>query len=168
MLTPYRRHLNSCPHKSMGQRRCRCPIWVNGRVRGVLIRKSLKTLNWDAALRISREWEDAGEEKTLGISVSDACKRFYADCVARRLSESSLAKYRLLTEEFKEMFTGMMAEVRLDDLRGYRERWKLAPITEYKKLERLRTFMRFCKDSDWIESNPAKLLKPPKGGWPGL
>jgi site-specific recombinase XerD len=31
-----------------------------------------------------------------------------------------------------------------------------------KTLERLRSFFNFCLDSDWIEKNPAKALKPAK------
>ena len=85
----------------MGQRKCKCPIWVNGRVRGEIVRKSLKTRNWETALRIARKWEDKGEEKALGFSVFEACDRFYADCVAQRLSNSFLRKYNLLCNELK-------------------------------------------------------------------
>jgi len=147
----------------MGQRKCRCSIWVHGKVKGAFIRKALGTRSWEAAARIVREWEDDGKEKALGISVSEACERFYADCVARRLSESSLGKYRLLVAELKREFDGTIGSVSVDDLREYREKWQLAPVTAYKKLERLKTFFRFGEDSGWIDSNPAKILKPPKG-----
>jgi integrase len=163
MLTAYRRHLKSCPHTAMGQRKCKCPIWANGRVRGTLIRKSLKTRNWEAAGKIIREWECSGLESVEGVSVENACERFWSDCVARKLSYSSLRKYALLTKELKGVYKGSLCSVSLEDLRGYRESWKLAPITSRKKLERLRTFFRFCQESGWIQSNPARLLKAPVG-----
>jgi integrase/recombinase XerD len=46
-------------------------------------------------------------------------------------------------------------------MRAYRETWAMAPASARKKLERLRTFFRFCVDSGWTWENPAKLIKPP-------
>lgn len=46
-------------------------------------------------------------------------------------------------------------------MRRYREKWEIAPISAHKKLERLRTFFRFCIDSQWMHTNPAKGIKPP-------
>jgi integrase len=133
-------------------------------MRGELVRKSLKTTNWEAAARIVREWETSGAEKVQGLSVSDACDRFRADCVARRLSDSSLRKYALLIDDLKSEFGNkMVGSISLDDLRAYREVWKCAPITARKRLERLRTFFKFCHESGWIDSNPARLLKAPIG-----
>ena len=36
------------------------------------------------------------------------------------------------------------------------------PIAASKKLERLRAFLGFCRDRNWIDENPAKKLKSPK------
>jgi hypothetical protein len=43
MLILYRRHKQSCAHRSEGRnyRRCRCPIWVDGSLAGQEIRKAL-------------------------------------------------------------------------------------------------------------------------------
>jgi integrase/recombinase XerD len=38
----------------------------------------------------------------------------------------------------------------------------MAPISARKKLERLRTFFRFCMESGWVRENPAKLIKAPQ------
>ena len=163
MLTAYRRHLKSCSHRSAGFRKCKCPVWANGVIRGEFVRKALKTDSWETAQKIIREWENSGKEKAQGMAVAEACERFYADCVARRLSKASLRKYALLTNELKREFGGKIGSLSLDDLRGYRERWSVAPITARKKLERLKTFFRFCNEAGWIQSNPAKLLKAPQG-----
>lgn len=53
-------------------------------------------------------------------------------------------------------------KVTVDDLAKFREKWDLAPSTAGKKLERLRSFFKFCVDRGWIEKNPAKSLRPPK------
>lgn len=93
-----------------------------------------------------REWEDEGKEKALAILTSEACDRFYADCVARRLSESSHGKYRLLMDELKGEFQGIHREFSAGEVRRFRETWKFAAITTAKKLERLRTFFKFGVD----------------------
>jgi integrase len=36
------------------------------------------------------------------------------------------------------------------------------PTTASKKLERLRSFFKFCVDRKWCDSNPASALRPPK------
>ena len=42
MLTVYRRHSPKCKYQSMSEKRCHCPLWVNGPIDGKLIRQSLK------------------------------------------------------------------------------------------------------------------------------
>jgi integrase/recombinase XerD len=163
MLHLYRRHSEKCPHKQRGMnfRKCRCPIWVHGKVRGIFIRRSLETLNWETAHKIAREMEDSGIGKTM--TVKAACERFTEDCKARHLRLASLGKYKLLTDELTTWFEAKKLEsITVDGLREYRESWKMSPISSRKKLERLRTFFKFCQESGWIKSNPAKVLKPPR------
>jgi integrase/recombinase XerD len=162
MLNLYRRHLESCHHRARSAKKCACPIWVQGTLRGEIIRKSLDLQNWETAQKLIRDWE-AGVKEQEVVLVPEACDRFWADCVARRLSDASLRKYALLTKELKAEFHCPVGSLSLDDLRAYREKWNVAPITARKKLERLRTFFRFCNESGWIGSNPAKLLKMPQG-----
>jgi site-specific recombinase XerD len=49
----------------------------------------------------------------------------------------------------------------VDEVRRYRETWELAPISARKKLERLRTFFKFCIENQWAHRNPATGIKPP-------
>ena len=128
---------------------------------GEYIRKSLEVRNWESAQKLVRDWE-AGEKRRT-VPLREACERFYRDAVARGLGAAQLGKYKLLTEELKRWFPErVVAGMSVEDLRAYRESWDVAPVTASKKLERLRTFFRFCMESGWIESNPARLLKPPK------
>src|SRR5712671_1187582 len=78
--------------------------------------KTLKTRNWEIGQRIAREWEQVSEEKALGFSLSEACDRFYSDCMARRLSNASLRKYNLLVNELKAAFGKReIGSISLDD-----------------------------------------------------
>ncbi|HVB33691.1 MAG TPA: tyrosine-type recombinase/integrase [Patescibacteria group bacterium] len=126
------------------------------------MRQSLGTRNFEAAHRMVREWEEQGKA-VEGITVAEAFKRFIADCKARGLGSAQLGKYELLETELKDEFGQRpVVIITADDLRAFREKWSVASVTAYKKLERLRTFFRFCHDSGWISKNPARVLKPPK------
>jgi len=160
MLRLSRRHLKSCPHRSLTCRRCKCPVWVFGTKNGRRIRKSLNTVNWEKGEQILLELDYEPREL---MTVADACGRFMADCGARGLGPAQTAKYKLLTKELEEALgKSDITAVTLDELRKLREGWDLAPISAAKKLERLRTFLRICMDSGWIQNNPARLLKAPK------
>jgi integrase/recombinase XerD len=161
MLTIFRRHLKTCKHAAKGRkyRTCGCPLSVEGRLRGEMIRKSLDLRNWENAQRLVREWEAGTPHAT---TVTKACERFMADCAARKLSDPMYRKYKHITEELKKAFGDIpLSEVTTDDLRRIRESWKLAPITMQKRMEMIRAFFTFCLNSDWIKRSPAKAVKTP-------
>src|ERR1039457_5307438 len=105
MLTAYRRHLKSCPNGSIHNRRCRCPVWAHGVLKGKFVRRSLKTTNWEVGTRLAREWESEGIRESR-VSVADACGRFIEYQTSRNLRTASIGKYALLTKELKEWFGG--------------------------------------------------------------
>ena len=55
-----------------------------------------------------------------------------------------------------------LRQLDVDQLRDFRSTWKLNARTAAKTLERLRSFFKFCLDSDWIEKKPAKSIKAGK------
>jgi integrase len=137
-------------------------VWVQGRVPGgEYLRESLGVRSWEAAQKIIRDKEAGVSVETITVAI--AAKKFQADCLARKLGPAQLGKYKLLFAEL----TGRLGErtvgsITEDDLRGYRESWKLSPISASKKLERLRTFFKFAHENNWAQTNPAKGIKPPK------
>ena len=163
MLTLYRRHLTECPHTSMRYKRCRCPIWVFGSLNGNQIRRSLDLLNWEAAQALIRDWEVEGSIEKDVTTVAAACELFTKDCESRFLSDATVGKYKLLFRELKQHYgpwhLKALSTAELDECRG---KWKLSPISARKKLERLRTFFKFCVDRDLLRKNPAASLKPPQ------
>ena len=163
MLTLYRRHLGSCGHRSFGFRKCKCPVWANGVVRGEFVRKSLKTRNWEAGQRTIREWEITGSEKASGIRLGVASERFYADCEARMLKNPTRATYKLLLGRLMDDLGDVkLGRITVEDLREHREKWEAAPATARARIVKIRSFFRFCQESGWIPLNPAKSLNPPK------
>jgi len=162
VLDLWRRHLKSCPHRVRTYKKCGCPIWVQGTLHGKWLKQSLDLRNWESAQKLVRDWESGYSHGAERATVAKACDAFIRDCEARNLSSASLGKYRLLTEELKKHFEGrVVGALTVDEVRRYRETWELAPISARKKLERLRTFFRFCIDNQWMHANPAKGIKPP-------
>lgn len=160
MITLYRRHLGSCKFTSRRHKGCRCPVWAEGTVHGQKIRKSLDLRNWEAATRLTREWEIHAPENT--VSVKDAADRFIADAKARKLREGSILKYEQSVKALKEAFGDKtVRHVSVDDIRSLRERWDISAITMQKRLEMVKAFFRFCVSSGWIEVNPALSVKAP-------
>ena len=162
MLTLFRRHLASCKFRGKGRihKSCACPIAVEGRLHGKLIRKSLDLRNMEAAIRLVRELEIHGEAQT--VTVRQACDKFLADSEAR-LKPQSVKKYRHLVEELQREWRELpVRAITVDDVRTLRSSWKMAATTTRKRLELLRGFFRFCLDSGWVQTNPAKAVKPPQ------
>jgi integrase len=164
MLTIFRRHLKECRFASKGRkhRHCNCPISVEGKLHGKMIRRSLDLRSWDAAQKLIREWESDGLRADIP-SVKDAAERFLADLASRGLSPDTIKKFELLTNELVAKFpVWRIDKFTPDDMGKFREEWRLSPSTARKKLERLRSFFKFCLDRKWIENNPAAALRPPK------
>src|SRR5258708_2054008 len=73
MLTIYRRHLGSCPHRSRSYRRCSCPIWVQGTLGRETIRRALDVTSVETASNLVRQWTTVG---TIGaVKDEDWLKR---------------------------------------------------------------------------------------------
>ena len=97
MLTAYRRHQKSCPHREEGRRyrRCRCPIWADRNSSGHAFCKSVDTRDWTVATARIRDWEIDGrataEELTTStqMPIEEASRRFMADAESPSLSLSS-------------------------------------------------------------------------------
>ncbi len=163
MLTPYRRHKSSCKHRSRRYKSCACPIWVQGFLHGRRVRRSLDLTNWEAAARRINEMELHGDN---AIPLEMAVERWLDDCTARNLKPQTIKKYREIARELKAKWSSLIiASLKVDDVRRLREGWDYSPMTMRKRLELVRSFFSFCIASGWLQSNPAKLLKPPKV-WP--
>jgi site-specific recombinase XerD len=165
----YKRHTNKCGQADRFYRRCHCPCWVEGVTNdGVYIRRSLKLVPWERAEKRRREIEQGaqGIEKSPDRKfLIDATGAFLQEASTRNLNRSTLSKYKLLFSHLNQ-FAQARRLAYLDELnhvetlREFRARWKDAPRTAGKKLERLRSFFGFAIENDWIAKNAAKLLKP--------
>jgi hypothetical protein len=76
-----------------------------------------------------------------------------AICCRLRIKEARAGK-------MKEAFgRAEVKKVSRDDLSKYRVTWELTPISSRKKLERMRTFFRFCEERDWTRYDSPSLYR---------
>ena len=179
MLTVYRRHRPECPasgksRNARGSRTCpaRCPLWVQGSLRGEYIRRALNLSSWEAASDLVRAWEASGQ---IGVAraeiptVSEAVAKYLADGQGRNLNAESVKKMR---DAVERLFLGFCAkngyrllkQLEVDVIRGFRN-WLVkhyAASSAQTRLEYVRGFLRFCHHSGWIAANPALCVKPPR------
>ena len=165
VLIVYRRHLEKCAHRSRHERRCKCPLHVEGTLRGERIRKALDLTSWEAAQDRVRDWE-LGIDQIDAVTIADAKTAFLADAEARKLTSETLKKYRGLfrqLETFAEK-RGLryLRQLDLPALRDFRNSWIDGAISGKKKLERLRAIFRFAVLTNWLKQNPVLAMRAPK------
>jgi integrase len=161
MISLFRRHMASCKFRTRKHRSCQCPIWADGYLDGVRIRQSLDLRSWEAAVGVVREWEVNGKSDLVGVE--HAADRFLANAESRNLSPAAISKYKQFVASLKKDFKERsLRSITVDELRTVRERWTVSGTTVVKRLEFMRAFFRFCVDSGWLQSNPAKAIKMPK------
>jgi integrase len=184
MLAIHRRHIKRCsagrPEHDRQFKKCSWPVWVEGMIGGEWVRESLRTRNWQKASQRVMEaeargsWTEPPAPETPAsnpppdesISVAQARDRFLKDAEhGRRISESTLRKYKLMLRQLEDFAErkGIRSvdEFDVEALRLFREEWNIAARTAQKKLERVRSFFRFCLEGGWIDKNPAKLVRGP-------
>lgn len=182
MLTLYRRHTEDCGHRADGRRynRCKCPIWVQGSLLDEVIRESMATRNWSQAAQTILEWQTAGTRKRPEpptpeqqpqapkiITIAEACAAFEREMIAQKLRESSQKKYKMMLRQLKafavEKGLATITELDYDATEAFRQMWNdCAASSAGKRLERLRTFQRYCVSHGWLPENFAKKLKRPQ------
>ena len=172
MLTLYRRHLKKCAHRSDGRkyRRCRCPLWADGFIGRLEIRKAVGTCEWEKGLDTIRDWETAGvpvRDEKQPTSIDTAKVQFLADSEARKLKDSTIDRHRILFRQLGAFAASQgiryLKELDTPTLNRFRATWKgSSGLADLKKLERLRSFFKFCQANGYIDQNPAVAIRNPK------
>lgn len=109
---------------------------------------------------------DGTGQATVIPTIEEAVKKFMADAEhGRKLTASTLKKYRVMLDQLKEFskkrnVTSLLS-LDVDFAREFRSSWKDGAISSTKKLERLRAFCRFLETAGGIERNPAKEVARP-------
>ena len=167
MLTIWRRHTASCPHRKKGRSilKCNCPLWADGYLNGKrVLRQSLGTRDMARARKkaVALEAPDAGVFKAVGEAVT----AFLEHCESEGLAHSTIRKYRNALGKLKEFCeaTGIdgVGDLTTEHLDVFRAQRGLKPITSAKELEIVRQFCGFCVGRRWANENVARRIKSPR------
>ena len=100
------------------------------------------------------------------VAVSIATKTFLGE-LQKTSALATTKQYRLLTARLNK-FSEHRGYVMIDqwepiDVRQFRSTWPLSPQTAVRRMAMLKPFFEYCVSNKWIQSNPARNIKKPKG-----
>lgn len=183
------RALHSTSYQADESRRswksCSCPIYASGTLGGHFHRKNTECVSWDDAKGRARVWEDANAwdspTKPLPapvpvpapvhtiedgrVTIDEAVKAFTVEY--QRHAANTQKKYDLLLKKLKafsaERGFVMIEQWKPIHVREFRASWSISPQSAAKNLSTVKTFFEFCLSNEWIQRNPARLVKNPRG-----
>jgi integrase/recombinase XerD len=135
---------------------------------GRFVRVSAKTRSWEKAEIKARAMEDVADPHKPSvrerITLEDAVQCFRDDEKSRHLSKDSRRKSEFFFEKQLKTWAHEQGFVFLDQLRPpeltkFRAAWGNGSATTRRKHERLVAFFWFCIRMDWLDKNPALLMK---------
>ena len=173
-LTEYRRHAPDCKLKKASDLNCNCPLWVQGRIHGKLIRRSLNTRSRQRARDIIRTLldqradappvEPAKAPPTIPAAIADYlrfCER------NKRLKGRTLVSYRATFKVFQSFCVEhLFTRVDQLNLRLF-EKYLVArdgktPKTIEKEFKHLVGFCARGMELGWLAVNFAAKVTLPK------
>jgi integrase len=135
---------------------------------GRSIRASAQTRSWEKAEIKMRAMEDAADPHKPAVkpkvTIDAAIQDFRDDEKSRHLNKHSLKKSEFFFEKQLKGWADKQGAVFLDQLTAaeltkFRAQWGNGPATTRRKHERLVAFFWFCVRMEWLDKNPALLLK---------
>jgi hypothetical protein len=135
---------------------------------GRFVRVAAKTRSWEKAeIQAARRKMSPTPNKPSAkerIRLEDAIEYFREDEKSRHLSKDSQRKSVFFFEKQLKTWAERQGLVFLDQLRPpeltkFRAQWGNGSATTRRKHERLVAFFWFCIRMDWLDKNPALLLK---------
>ncbi len=192
-LKLFRRHRKGCegghPEDSKtgefeegrrGWKKCACLIHVSGTVDGIFNRKQTGKPDWDEAKTIAARWEATKSwdgvpkeppapptQKAPLITIEDAIAAFMASRGNRGIAAPTLNKYRTFVKQFRAYCDSrgyvLLDQLGVADMDRFYASWKDGKRSRAKKLERLKSFIKFCLKRKWLAEDIADDLRAPEG-----
>ena len=172
MLTLWRRHNPAkCKLKGRQEWKCRCTIWISGvDDAGNRIKETTKLRDRTKAENLARHWDNTGAKpvQTLRVTIEEWKTAFLADATApagKNLNRETVRKYKQLFKQIDDFAQAegykFVNQLDLTALTALRATWKDGPLSASKKLERLRSTLKFALRRKWINENAALDLDSP-------
>jgi integrase len=193
MLNLYRRHRQECEaghpaesrsgefeERKKGWKQCACFIFASGTLAGTFKRKYTGKSDWEGARAVATAWEAAKAwdgptkeaptppaKQEAGITVQDATEAFIASRKNRGIEASTLSKYQTFIKQLRAYCNSrgyvMLDQLTVADMDRFYASWKDGKRAAAKKLERLKSFVKFCRKRKWITDDITEDLQAPEG-----
>lgn len=141
---------------------CKCPLGVDGEIRGKRHRRSLFTRSLDKAYRKLAELERPNYQEPK--SLKDAIDAFKAakEDVGHGTKRNHRRALDNLLNIAKAADVTRLDEVEIETIDLFRAKRPISATTWTKELAILRNFFGFCVSRKWMSFNPAKEVKTPQ------
>ena len=189
-LNLYRRHRQECEgehpeesrsgefeERSKKWKRCGCMIFAAGTLGGKFRRRRTGKHTWEEAKIVATAWEETGkwdgaapvntppEKPAGGATIATAVKAFLDE--HKNSAVGTQRKYGFLMDKVTQ-FSSHKGYTRIKqwgpvDVREFRDTWKVAIQTANRDMSIIRSFFELCLCNEWVDRNPAKLVKNVKG-----
>jgi len=164
-----------------GWKKCACLIHASGTIGGKFKRQQTGQSHWDDARATAANWEAAKswtgrseqpapaqpQKDETRITVDDAITAFTASRSNREVSAGTLKKYRTFTNQLGAYAQSrgyiMLDQLDVADMDRFYASWKDEKRSRAKKLERLKSFIKFCRKRKWLAEDIAEDLRAPEG-----
>jgi len=164
-----------------GWKRCACLIHASGTLGGKFTRKQTGKSNWDEAKETAADWEAAkswdhepkeppAEPKVIDetrITIENATESFIASRTNRGIAAPTLSKYKTFIKQLRA-YCDSRGYLRLDqltvaDMDRFYASWTDGKCAKAKKLDRLKSFVKFCLKRKWLTEDITEDLSAPQG-----
>src|SRR5579872_859345 len=167
VITVFVRHSADCKYKGDEFcRRCKCRKHLRWTLNGKQHREKTGTRSWEGAEQAKRRMEDqlggrSVEPEHKAELISDALTLFLQDKQVRGVSSGVLSRYKSELGRFqaycesKGVFTVQLVTREL--LTGYAATWESTYASSNTRAgvrERLRGFLRYCYEAQWLDRIP--------------
>jgi integrase len=168
----YVRHSADCDHKDEGEdfRDCNCRKQVRWWKNGKLHRRSAKTRSWAKAEKLQRQIEaqfrgdptvQTGLTSDSAKTIQQAIDLFIKDKQSSNTGEKTVGKYKRELQVLQSFFAKQslfhVSDLKQEALIEFKATWSdryKSTLTQQKVQERLRAFLRFCHELDWLPKLP--------------
>ncbi len=168
--------------RKKGWKRCERPIIASGTLQKYFRPQTTGEWEWTPARAIAGQWEAAGtwdkiepepeaaptsETPPERTTILDATEGYLAKCKNRSIQPTTLAKYRTFVNQLCAYAADCgylyLDQLTVADMDRFYASWKDGIRAKAKKLERLKSFVKFCQKREWINKNIAEDLDAPEG-----
>jgi integrase/recombinase XerD len=165
-ITIYVRHSAGCKNEADElAKRCDCRKWLRWTTGGVRQRRKANTRSWAEAERVRRELEDqltgSGIAATTTRDLPSAISLYITDKTVQGVAEDTVSTYQRELDRLCQFCDRQMVltvqGINRELLTKYMATWEAiypSSVTRSKVRERLRGFLRYCYEAEWLPRIP--------------